>query len=170
MARYRLITEVDINKKNKSLQYVFFKAIDDRVRYTSESNTPFSSEQVLQMSYHAVNSSTIYIDTYKDWRSNPSTYKMWDKFKIFFVLDYDKLQEKHHLNAAHAGFHNANHVSEEQQYFASALDNLYLADFSDNDVIAQIISSKIIDRVQQKYNIHHYKPDPECNRKQGAGN
>ena len=39
---------------------MFFNITDDRVQYTSEANTPFLPEQVLQMAYHAVKYYEIY--------------------------------------------------------------------------------------------------------------
>ena len=75
--------------------------------------------------------------------------EMWDEFKICSVLEYNELREEQSLSATQAGLQHANHASEEQQDFASALDNLALADFSDKAVIAQLIAQKNVDRVRQ---------------------
>ena len=61
--------------------------------------------------------------------------KTWDNFRMIIDLEYNKLQEENNLNATESGFQNANHAAEEQQYFASTLDNLALADLSDKDVM-----------------------------------
>ena len=93
------------------------------------------------MAYHAVSSSGIYTDACKDWCRNQSAEKTWANFKIFFTLWYNELREGKYLNATQAGLYNYNHAAEEQQYFASSLDNLAIVDLSDKDVIAQLISS-----------------------------
>ena len=45
------------------------------------------------------------------------------------------------MNATQSGIQHANHVAEEEQYFASSIDNLVLVAFSDKDVINHIIAS-----------------------------
>ena len=81
------------------------------------------------MAYHAARSAGVYTYACKYLRRNPSVENMWDNFKIFFVLGYNKLREEYNLNATQVGFQKANHAAEEQHNFASALDNLALAYF-----------------------------------------
>ena len=71
---------------------VLFKIIDDEVQYSSEASTPFLPAQVLQMANHAVRYSGIYTYACKDWNRKPRTDKMWDNFKISFVLEYNELR------------------------------------------------------------------------------
>ena len=76
MALYRNITAVDMEIREISLQEpldtsqpidVFFNIINYGVQYYREENKPYMTGKVLQMSYHAVISSVIYINTCKDW-------------------------------------------------------------------------------------------------------
>ena len=92
---------------------VFYKVIDYRVKYSSESNTPFTPAQVIKMAYNAVSSSVIYTDACKDWCRKMSVEKTWMTFKTFFVLDYNQLRESQHISATYAGFHNANRATED---------------------------------------------------------
>ena len=71
---------------------VFFKVIDNRLRYDSEENTLFLQAQLLKIAYHAVRSSGIYTNACKDWRGKPSADNTWANFKIFFALEYNKLR------------------------------------------------------------------------------
>ena len=66
---------------------------------------------------------------------------MWADFKMFFALEYNELREEQCLNATQAGLQKYSPEEEEEQKISSVLDSMAPADFSDNDVIAQIISS-----------------------------
>ena len=86
--------------------------------------------------------SVIYTDVCKEWRRKPRADKMQAKLKIFFALQYNELIEEQRLNNTQAGVHNDNNAAKQQQYFASALDNLELAELSDKYEIAHLIAPK----------------------------
>ena len=106
--------------------------------------------KLLQIAYHDLISSVIYTYLCKYWRMKPSMDKTWARFRIFFVLEYNKLREEQRLNATQAGFHYANHTIEEEQYFSSELDNLALASFLEKDLINRLISSEKISTESKK--------------------
>ena len=89
---------------------VLFKVINDRVQCASELNTLLSPAQVLQMAYHTVSSSGIYIDACKYWCRNTIAENTWDNFKIFIWLEYNELREEQCLNETQAGFQHSNHA------------------------------------------------------------
>ena len=89
MTRYGHIMSAHTEEKKTFLQeplytlanksqtiYLSVKVINDGVRYASETNTPFLSEQVIQMAYHAVSSARTYTYACKDWRRNPIVEKV----------------------------------------------------------------------------------------------
>ena len=101
---------VSIEDPHMTLKGGNIKVIDDGLWYESEANTPFSPARVLQMTYHTARSYRIYTDTCKDWRRKPISDKMWANFKIFFVLEYNKLKEENILDATQEGFQHANNT------------------------------------------------------------
>ena len=82
MARYGCITASDIEIRKKTLQElfgmshqtnIFFKNINDGVKYNRNYNTFYMTEQVLKFAYHMVSSSGVYTNACKDWCWKSST-------------------------------------------------------------------------------------------------
>ena len=44
---------------------IYFKRIDDTVKYAADGNVAFTTEQTLQMAYHAVSTTGYYIEACK---------------------------------------------------------------------------------------------------------
>ena len=92
MARYRRLTatgtKMTKNAFNHELETsklinVFFKIIDEGVRYDREGKTPFTPTKALKMAYHAVSFSRIYTDACKYWRRKLSADNTWENFNTF---------------------------------------------------------------------------------------
>ena len=76
MARYGCITASNIEIRKKAIQEIFgvshltnifFKHINDEVKYNRNYNTSYMTEQVLKLAYHTVSSSGVYKNACKDW-------------------------------------------------------------------------------------------------------
>ena len=175
MARYRKLQQLILNRKKKTFRIpwthhsklvCYSRSLMMGYDMTVRQTHLFINLQVLKLAYHAMRYSLIYIYACKHWHRNPSVDNTWDKFKLFFALEYNELREEYNLNATQAGFQHADYKAEEEHDFASALNNLALALFS-KCVRPVDCFEQNIDTVQQNPYSHRYKPDTEWNRGNG---
>jgi hypothetical protein len=144
--RYGKITPADLETNKKRMNEpidstqtidVFFKRIDDCIQYADDGEVPFTPEQILQTTYHAVSTSGHYNDACKIWRKKPAADKTWPLFKTYFAEEYHDLKEQQKVNTSQTQFHGANSVLD----ISTALDNLAMAATTDRDIVAQLTQS-----------------------------
>jgi uncharacterized protein (DUF433 family) len=117
---------------------LYFKRIDDCIQYADDGQVPFTNDQILQTTYHAVSTSGYYTEACKEWRRRPLLQKTWALFKTFFASEYHDLKEQKRLNGTQSNFHNANQAVELTADISTALDNLAMAATTDRDIVAQL--------------------------------
>jgi hypothetical protein len=144
--RYGKITPADIetckrrmNEPTDSTQPtdILFQKVDDCVRYASDGQVAFTTNQILQTAYRAVSTSGYYNDACKEWRKKPPGNKTWENFKPLFAAEYHDLKEQQKINTSNTNFHGANAAVE----ITTALDNLALAAINDRDIVMQLTNS-----------------------------
>ena len=113
---------------------IYFKRIDNTVQYAADGNVAFTTEQILQTSYHAVSTTGYYNEACKEWCRKPENNKTWVHFKQFFAAEYHNRKEQDKVNTSQNNFHRANYAVDITQ----TLDNLAMAAISDRDIVAQL--------------------------------
>ena len=144
--RYGKITPADLETNKKRMNEpidatqtidIFFKRIDDCIQYADDGEVPFTPEQILQTTYHAVSTCGHYTDACKIWRKKQANAKTWPLFKTYFAEEYHDLKEQQKVNTSQTQFHGANAVVD----ISTALDNLAMAATTDRDIVAQLTES-----------------------------
>ena len=113
---------------------IYFKCIDATVQYAADGNVTFTTEQILQTTYHAVSSAYFYNEACKEWQRKPEVNKTWVHFKQFFSAVYHDRKEQDKANTPQNNVHSANSAVDITQ----ALDNLAMAAISDRDIFSQL--------------------------------
>jgi hypothetical protein len=116
---------------------VYFQKIDDCIQYADDGQVAFTTDQILQTTYHAISTSGFYNDACKDWRKKPAVHKTWRNFKRFFAAEYWDLQEQQKVNVSQNNFHGANAAMD----LTTALDHLALAATTDGEILTQLMSN-----------------------------
>ena len=150
LERYGNITAADL-QANKDLMDepidvtipidAYFKRIEDCIHLAGDANTPFSTEQVFQTTYFAIQATGLYKDGLKEWRLKPDHEKTWTNFKKLFVAEYHQLKEEQRLTSSAAGYSSMNHVQGFTEELSSAIDNLAMATVNDKNTITELIEA-----------------------------
>ena len=144
--RYGKITPADLETNKKRMNEpidttqtidIFFKRIDDCIQYADGGEVPFTPEQIVQTTYHAVSTSGHYTDTCKIWRKKAAAAKSWPLFKTYFAKEYNNLKEQQKVNTSQTQFHGANAIVN----ISTALDNLAMAATTNREIVAQLTQS-----------------------------
>jgi uncharacterized protein (DUF433 family) len=170
--RYGKITPADIVACKKEMTAPIdstqpidldFKRIDDCIQYADDGQVPFTIDQILQTTYHAVSTSGYYSEACTEWHRCPPNQKTWALFKQFFAAEYHDLKEQQCLNVTQSNFHHANHAVELMADISTALDNLAMAATTDQDIVAQLTQANqaltaanwaLTNQLQQALNTH----------------
>ena len=144
--RYGKITPADIEECKKRMNEaidttqpidVYFHKIDECIQYAANGKVAFTPEQILQTTYHAVNTSGMYHDACCEWHKKPSIDKTWDNFKAFIASEYHELKELQWTGQGGQSFHGAHNAIDITQ----ALNNLALAATTDRDIVAKLMAT-----------------------------
>ena len=122
---------------------VYFKRIDECVKFATDEETAYTPEQILQTAYYAISSSNLYTDAFKEWRRKPLAKKTWTNFKSFFASEYHDLKEQEKTTTMKE-YHAANlvqHNTEDDSFLVESLQHLALAATTDKQTIVQLIDS-----------------------------
>jgi hypothetical protein len=113
---------------------IYFQTIDDCVQFATDGQVPFTANQIVQTSYHAVSKSGLYNDACKEWRRQTVANRTWAAFKVFFANEYNDLKEQQKLNNNQNNFHGASNAID----LTTAIDSLAMAATSDRDIMTQL--------------------------------
>jgi uncharacterized protein (DUF433 family) len=141
--RYGKITPADITACKQQINEpidasqpidVYFQQINDCIQYADDGKVAFTTDQILQTTYHAISTSGFYNNACKEWRKKPAADKTWQNFKRFFAAEHRDLQEQQKVNVSQNNFHGANAAID----LTTALDHLALAATTDQEIVAKL--------------------------------
>ena len=150
LERYGNITAADLQVNKDSMDEpidvtipidAYFKRIEDCMQLAGDADTPFSSEQVLQTAYYAVQATGLYKDGLKEWRLKPASEKTWPNFKTLFAAEYHQLKEEQRMTTGAAGYSSMNNVQGFTDDLSSAIDNLAMATVADKNTINDLVAA-----------------------------
>ena len=100
---------------------IYFKRIDECVKFSTDDETAYTPEKIIQTAYYAISSSNLYTDAWKEWRRKPQNEKKWTNFKKNFATEYHELKEQEKTTAMGRGYHSANLVQQDTEQEDSLL-------------------------------------------------
>ena len=148
--RYGRISEADLEENLKRMMEaydasqpidIFFKRIDDCVRYAHDGGVPIDNNQILQTAYHEVHASGIYIDACKEWRRKSTPENLWPNFKALFIEEYFDQKEQQRTPAGQSNFF-ANAAVQDGLTVKESLQNLALAETNDRDILYALVEAE----------------------------
>ena len=120
----------------------YFKRIDDCALFATDTNTAFTTEQILPTAYYAITTTGLYTDACKEWRKKPEEQKTWENFKRFFVKEYHDLKEQQRTTTLQAGYHQANMMeNSDTSEFMNAFQNFAHAATTDKNTITHLVEA-----------------------------
>ena len=117
MERYDKISVSDLEACRQALEEptevdrptdVYFQQVEDAIQFAQDGETPFTSAQIMQAAYHAINKTGLYSLKLKEWIKKATAEKTWDIFKQVFVEEYHDMVEETKVTNGDSGFHSAN--------------------------------------------------------------
>ena len=77
---------------NQSIE-VLIEQIEDAVEFAAAGSTPYTAEQVVNISYQLIYEIGMFADNCKLWKRNPDVDKTWTAFKQYFSLAHQGLRK-----------------------------------------------------------------------------
>jgi hypothetical protein len=99
---YANITPSDLEQNGLAMQQpcdvnqpieVFYKHIEDAMKFAAAGQTPYSPEQILSIAYQGIFRTSIFADDCKIWKRQATAYKTWEQFKLDFRVAYKEYNE-----------------------------------------------------------------------------
>eukprot|EP00957_Ditylum_brightwellii_P163033 12414736-Ditylum_brightwellii.AAC.1 len=112
----------------------YFARIDDCIQYASNGNTPYTAEQILTTTLHAMQRTGWFKERIRAWKAKNAVDKTWENFKKHFATEYDEIKEEQEVTVQAAGYTQANNVIQ----ISDALENLANAAMADKRTVEDL--------------------------------
>jgi uncharacterized coiled-coil protein SlyX len=88
------------------------KQINDAVAFADAGGEPIQAKRILRTAYSIVYDTGLYYETLEKWDDKPAADKTWKNFQTHMNIAKTKMDKRCQADKA-AGYHNANHIAEE---------------------------------------------------------
>ena len=88
-----------------------YDQVEDLKKLGDAAQMPYTEHQIVNFGIQLIRNTHDFQDGLKQWFSKEIRDKTWENFKIHFEDEYDKLKQVRGATMRHAGFHQANQMS-----------------------------------------------------------